>query len=106
VWEGAQSLWSTEHYWEAVGAAARRVNAEVQNKVGRRDISEVTLFQSVFSSNEAKSTEPRLRILPEDGGRTPDNVQRGARMIAEGWFAAIRNPVAHDEGELRETDAL
>lgn len=106
VWEGALSLWGTGHYREALAGAGRRVNAEVQNKVGRRDIAEATLFQSVFSSNGASPAEPRLRILPDDGGPTPKNVQRGARMIAEGWFAAIWNPVAHDEGELGEDEAL
>lgn len=106
VWGGALSLWSTGHYREAVGAAARRVNAEVQNKVGRRDISEATLFQSVFSTNPGSAREPRLRIIEDDGGATYRNLNRGAAMIAEGWYAAIRNPVAHDEGELSERDAL
>ncbi|MCZ2827735.1 TIGR02391 family protein [Modestobacter sp. VKM Ac-2986] len=106
VWDGARSLWSTGHYRDAVGAAARRVNAEVQNKVGRRDLSEAKLFQSVFSPNPGSATEPRLRIIPDDGGATYKNVHRGALMIADGWFAAVRNPVAHDVGELGENEAL
>jgi hypothetical protein len=106
VWDGARSLWSTGHYREAVGAAARRLNAEVQNKVGRRDLSEAKLFQSVFSPNPGSATEPRLRIIPDDGGATYKNMHRGALMIVDGWYAAVRNPVAHDEGELGENEAL
>jgi hypothetical protein len=106
VWDGARSLWSTGHFREAVGAAARRVNAEVQNKVSRRDVSEAKLFQSVFSPNAGSPTEPRLRIIPDDGGATFRNLHRGALMVAEGWYAAVRNPVAHDEGELSENEAL
>ncbi|MFB8243300.1 TIGR02391 family protein, partial [Kitasatospora purpeofusca] len=49
VWEGARSLWQSGHFREAVTAAARKVNAETQNKVGRRDTGESALFQSVFS---------------------------------------------------------
>lgn len=106
VWEGASSLWSTGHYREAVGAAARRVNAEVQNKVGRMDIQDVKLLQSVLSPNPGSPTQPRLRIPPNDGSPTADNIQRGAHMIAQGWFTAIRNAVAHVEGELSEAEAL
>lgn len=36
VWDGARPLWRSGHLREAVTAAARQVNAETQNKVGRR----------------------------------------------------------------------
>src|SRR6185437_13906677 len=39
AWEGARSLWQSGHLRDAVTAAARKVNAETQNKVGRRDVS-------------------------------------------------------------------
>ncbi|MCZ2819442.1 hypothetical protein O2V63_03760 [Modestobacter sp. VKM Ac-2977] len=111
VRDGARSLWSTAHHRDAVGAAARRVNAEVQNaevqnKVARRDLSEGKLFQSVFSPNPGSATEPRLRIIADDGGATYKNVHRGALMMADGWFAAVRNPVANDVSELGENEAL
>lgn len=106
IWEGARSLWQSGHFAEAVGAAARKVNAETQNKVGRRDVSESTLFQQAFSDDAPQVGKARLRLTDDDNGRTAQSVRRGIRSFAEGCFAAIRNPVAHDHGELSETEAL
>ena len=100
IWEGARSLWQSGHFAEAVGAAARKVNAETQNKVGRRDVSESTLFQQAFSDDAPQVGKARLRLTDDDNGRTAQSVRRGIRSFAEGCFAAIRNPVAHDHGEL------
>ena len=44
VWSGACSLWGSGHYAEAVRAASVKVNAETQNRVGRRDVAETDLF--------------------------------------------------------------
>ncbi|WP_369778329.1 TIGR02391 family protein [Streptomyces sp. R33] len=108
VWEGARALWQSGHYREAVTAAARKVNAEAQNKLARRDLSETKLFQSAFSQNAAKAGEPRLRLGVDDGGDTFRSVNRGAMAFAEGCFAGIRNPNSHEDGlpELPENEAL
>jgi hypothetical protein len=106
VWEGARSLWQSGHFGEAVEAAAKKLNAEAQNKVSRRDVSETSLFQQCFSDDDPQEGKPRLRLPDDDGGRTAQNVRRGIRAFAEGCFAAIRNPAAHDGGEMSETDAL
>jgi hypothetical protein len=106
VWEGARSLWQSGHFREAVRAAAVKVNAETQNKVRRRNLSEADLFKQAFSSNEPKLGEPRLRIIPNDGSRDFENVHRGARDFASGLYTAIRNPISHSEGELPEHEAL
>ncbi|KQS57828.1 hypothetical protein ASG36_14650 [Geodermatophilus sp. Leaf369] len=106
VWDGARSLWSTGHYRDAVGAAGKRVNAEMQNKVGRTDIQDSTLVQSAFSPKAGSAAEPRLRVPPNDGTPTAESIQRGAHLLAQGWFSAVRNPVAHVEGELTEAEAL
>lgn len=106
VWEGARSLWQSGHFGEAVEAAAKKLNAETQNKVGRRDLSETALFQQCFSDDDPQAGKPRLRLPDDDGGRTAQSVRRGIRAFAEGCFSAIRNPAAHDGGELSETDAL
>lgn len=50
IWEGARSLWNSGHFREAVSAAVRKINAETQNKIGRRDISETDLFKQAFFS--------------------------------------------------------
>jgi hypothetical protein len=106
IWEGAQSLWQSGHYREAVRAASAKLNAEAQNKLGRRDVSETTLFQQAYSADGPKPGQPRLRLPDDDGGRTALSERRGIAALAEGCFAALRNPASHDPGELDETVAL
>jgi hypothetical protein len=106
AWESARSLWQSGHYREAVRAAAVKVNAETQNKVGRRDLSEASLFQNAFSNDPPSSGAPRLRPAGDDGGKTALSVRRGVTALAEGAYGALRNPIGHDEGELGEQDAL
>lgn len=107
VWEGARSLWQSNHYAEAVRAAAVKVNAETQNKVNRRDVAEATLFQQVFSCNPAEPGKPRLRLMGDDGSKTFQSLHRGAAAFAEGCFAALRNPGSHDpQDDLPEHEAL
>ena len=108
AWDGARSLWQSGHFREAVTAAARKVNAETQNKVGRRDVSETKLFQSVFSAETPKPDQPRLRVMTDDGGDTFKSIHRGLMAFAEGCYAAIRNPNSHEDGlpELPEHEAL
>lgn len=107
IWSGAKSLWQSGHYREAVEGAIRKLNAEAQNKVGRRDISETDLFKQAFSLDEPKSGKSRLRRMQDDGSDTYKSVQRGAMTFAEGVFARIRNPLSHEaEQELSEQEAL
>lgn len=97
VWTGAQSLWQSGHYRSAVEDALRKVNAETQNKVGRRDLSEAKLFIDCFSNDPAKPDVPRLRRMENDGTQTYRSLQAGARGLAEGIYAGIRNPLSHGE---------
>lgn len=106
AWEGARSLWQSGHYREAVRAAAVKVNAETQNKLGRRDLSEATLFQHALSNDPPSADAPRLRPAGDDGGKTALSVRRGVAALAEGAYGALRNPIGHDEGELGEQEAL
>ncbi|KJR10088.1 TIGR02391 family protein [Gordonia sihwensis] len=107
IWEGARSLWQSGHYREAVGGAIRKINAETQNKVGRRDLSETKLFQESFSEKLAEPGKKRLRRMQPDGSDTYKSVQRGAMALAEGVFAGIRNPLSHEvDQELSEQEAL
>ncbi|MFB7270958.1 TIGR02391 family protein [Streptomyces sp. NPDC056244] len=108
VWDGARSLWRSGHFREAVTAAARKVNAETQNKVQRRDVSETKLFQQLFSADDPKPGQPRLRLMANDGSDTFRSVHRGAMAFAEGCYAGIRNPNSHEDGlpELPENEAL
>lgn len=107
VWIGAKPLWQSGHFRSAVEDVAKKVNAETQNKVERRDISETKLFQESFSYNAAEPGKKRLRLMQLDDSNTYKSVQRGARALAEGVFAGIRNPLSHEvDRELTEQEAL
>ena len=107
IWDGARSLWQSGHYVQAVRDAVTKLNAETQNKVGRRDVSETDLFKQSFSLDEAKSNKARLRRIPPEDSDTYRSMQRGAMAFAEGVFAGIRNPLSHEaDQELSEQVAL
>ena len=107
VWGGARSLWQSGHYRSAVEDAAKKVNAETQNKVGRRNVSETKLFQESFSDKAAEPGKARLRRMKDDGSDTYKSVQRGAMTLAEGIYSGIRNPFNHeDPKEIDEQTAL
>ncbi|MDR5700719.1 TIGR02391 family protein [Agromyces aerolatus] len=107
IWSGARSLWQSGHYVQAVRDAVTKLNAETQNKVGRRDVSETDLFKQSFSLDEAKPGKARLRRMPPEDRDTYRSVQRGAMAFAEGVFAGIRNPLSHEaDQELTEQVAL
>ena len=69
-------------------------------------MSEADLFKQAFSLDAPKTKAPRLRVVPDDGSKTYQSVHRGVMAYAEGCYAAIRNPVAHSEGELSEDEGL
>ncbi|KQV73872.1 restriction endonuclease [Aeromicrobium sp. Root344] len=107
IWSGAKSLWQSGHYREAVEGAIKKLNAETQNKVSRRDVSETDLFKQAFSLDAPAAGKPRLRRMAVDSSDTYKSVQRGAMTFAEGVFAGIRNPLSHEaDQELSEQEAL
>lgn len=95
AWENGRSYWNTGHYHQAVMQAAIRINAETQAKLGRMAVSETALFNEAFSLSAPKAGTARLRLAKNDGGKTYENLHRGARAFAEGLYAAIRNPGMH-----------
>lgn len=97
VWNGASSLWQSGHYRSAVEDAAKKVNAETQNKVGRRDVSEIKLFQEAFSLDAPAEGKKRLRRMTPDNSDTYKSVQRGAMALAAGIYLGIRNPFNHED---------
>lgn len=102
VWDAAKNLWRNGHFGEAVNAAARSVNARLQDKVNRRDISEVKLVSECFSLEPPKPGVPRLRLMSNDGSDTYKNLHAGALAFGQGCFKAIRNVLAHEYGPLAE----
>jgi hypothetical protein len=107
VWEAAAPLWEAGSTQEAVHAAARSVNARLQQKLGRRDRADASLCREAFSLNEPAPGRPRLRF---PGDRTSDtwrSRQQGAMDFGAGCFEGIRNPVAHEHDlDLPEQIAL
>jgi len=109
VWGAARTQWSTGHRHEAVLAAAKAVNSLLQQKVGRRDLSESKLVRETFSNKPAEHGKPRLRFQGVADEQTRESLRQGAMDFGAGCFAAIRNPVGHlpnDQFELPEQDAL
>ena len=102
VWEASKSLWRNGHFGEAVSAAAKSVNAMLQAKVSRRDLSDAKLVSECFSLDPPKPGCPRLRLMPNDGSEVYTSLHSGALAFGQGCFKAIRNVLAHEYGQLAE----
>ncbi len=97
VWDSARQLWEAEAYQDAVGSAARTLNARLQQKLGRRDTSESDLINQAFSDKPPEEGKPRLRFPGDTNDPRWQALQSGARSFGVGCFQAIRNRAAHDE---------
>lgn len=111
VWESAASLWDLGHFPEAVEAAAKAVNAMLQEKVNRRDVGEVALVRSAFGTDLPSTENPRLRFPDVDKATEPkdwENRHGGARNFGVGCFMGIRNVLSHarPEDEVGDEKAL
>jgi hypothetical protein len=107
IWDGARALWQSGHYRQAILQAGVKLNAETQNKLGRRDVSEKDLFRQAFTTKAPEQGKPRLRLMHNDGSPTYISLQDGAAAFAEGCYRAIRNPSGHVvQAELPEHEAL
>ncbi len=106
VWDAALTFWESNHYRAAVHAAANSVNAHLQDKLGRRDVSDTKLLQEAFSDKAPEAGKPRLRLPGDQTDPGVQTRQRGALLLGQGAFAAFRNPAAHETGDLAEQEAL
>jgi hypothetical protein len=109
VWRAASAQWSTGHRHEAVLAAAKAANSRLQEKLGRRDLSDVKLVQEAFSEKPPEPGRPRLRFGEIADEQTRESLRQGVMSFGVGCFRAIRNPVGHlpnDQHELGSQAAL
>ncbi|MGV9336534.1 TIGR02391 family protein [Nocardia sp. NPDC003726] len=109
IWNAATAQWSTGHRHEAVLAAAKAVNSLLQQKTGRRDVSETDLVKQSFSDKPPEPDRPRLRFSKISNDQTARSMRVGVMDFGAGCFGAIRNPIGHlpnDEVELDEQAAL
>lgn len=97
VWEAAAPLWYAGSRQEAVHAAARSVNARLQQKLGRHDASESSLCREAFSLDAPAPGRPRLRFLGDRTSDTWRSRQQGGMQLGAGCFAGIGNPAAHED---------
>jgi uncharacterized protein (TIGR02391 family) len=99
-------LWNDQHYRDAVLQAARAVNSQAQSKLRRYDKADARLLVEAFSENPPQPGSPRLRFPGEPMSETWRDRLRGARTLAEGAFAGIRNIAAHDQVEWNRDTAM
>jgi hypothetical protein len=98
VWEAAAPLWFAGSRQEAVHAAARSVNARLQQKIGRYDLADAKLCREAFSLNAPAPDQPRLRFPGDCNSETWRSRQNGGIQIGAGCFEGIRNAAAHEDG--------
>lgn len=87
----------------------RRPNSRLQEKLNRRDLSEVKLVREALSDKPPEPGKPRLRFPDVGDEQTRESMRQGVMGFGAGCFQAIRNPVGHlpnDEHELSEQSAL
>lgn len=99
VWGAAAPLWDAGSRQEAVHAAARSVNARMQQKRGHHDKSDAALCREFFSLDAPAPDRPRLRFKGYNrSSLTWRSKHQGAMEFGAGCFEAIRNPAAHEHG--------
>jgi Protein of unknown function (Hypoth_ymh) len=106
VWNSARTLWESHHYRQAVQTVATTLNAKIQDKVKRRDISDAKLIQEVFSESGPAAEKPRLRVPGDPSEGTVQSRQRGALQLGLACTSLIRNPASHEDEEWDEQVAL
>ncbi len=106
VWHAAEDLWASDHWGEAVEAALKVINAKLQEKVGRRDISEATLVDQAWSSNDPNEEIVRLRIGDPEDPKTFASRNEGAHALGKALFKLWRNPLAHLPDKMERQRAI
>ena len=96
VWTAAQSFWETKHYPTAVEHAWKSINAHLQSKTGRRDVSDDDLVNQTLATHDPKPGQPRLRVPGDRSTPTWSSRQRGLHALGQAAVAGIRNVITHD----------
>ena len=87
VWRAASAQWSTGHRHEAVLAAAKAVNSQLQRKLERRDLSEAKLVREAFSEKPAEPGRPRLRVTGVQDHQTQESLRQGVMAFWRRLFS-------------------
>lgn len=100
VWNAASKRWGAKHYSDAVQRAATFVNANIQDRVGRHDVSDSELMKEAFSLAPPAEGKPRLRWPGDDSNLSVKSMRVGILSYAQGLFAGVRNIVTHSVAEM------
>ena len=106
IWGAASRLWRDGHSRQAVAAAAEALITHVKGRMQRNDVPETALWQETFSDKAPEPGKPRLRWPGEPTNQDVKSMNDGLRQFAPGVQKTIRNPAAHDTGEMPEQHAL
>ena len=106
IWNAASEMWRIEKYRAAVASAAAFLNAHIQAKSMRADLSDKELMSQVFSSDKATPGRPRLRWNGQGTGQTITSMRNGIIAYAQGVSMTIRNPATHETKERSRQVAL
>lgn len=98
VWKAAETFWESEHYRAAIAAAAASINAHTQKKIDRKDIHDDDLMNQAFAK-QPNVGQKYLRLPGDPEDKTIKSRNNALRPFAQGCFAGIRNPAAHEHGD-------
>jgi len=108
VWQPAAKAWDAGHRRDAIQRASTSVfDTELRSKVGRFQVKTLDLVGHVFSDQDPKPGDVRLRIPGYVKG-TPEwtDAHTGTRDLGLGCVRAIRNLTTHGLDEPNEPVAL
>lgn len=105
VWGAAKGLWRDGHYKQAVHTAADAVVQHARSITGRRDGSDTSLWQQLFSSEAPKPGSPRLRWPGNPSDQTVKTMNDGLQRFAPGVQMVVRNTASHGQDEMSEQEA-
>jgi len=106
IWNAASGRWDSGHYSDAVQRAATFLAADVQDRLGRRDVNDSDLMREAFSSSAPTVGKPRLRWPGADNDQTVKSMRVGILNYSQGVYSAIRNPATHLTADLERQEAL
>jgi uncharacterized protein (TIGR02391 family) len=105
VWGAARGRWRSEHYRDAVQAAAGAVVDHVRQLTGRSELDEKDVFSQAFAEGDPQPGKPRLRWPGDPTNQTVRSMNVGLKGMASAVQSAIRNPSVHVREEMSPQEA-
>ncbi|MFI6265335.1 TIGR02391 family protein [Micromonospora sp. NPDC051006] len=106
VWQAAQTFWDSKHFAQAVEQAWKSINAHLQQKTQRLDVSDDALVNETMSLSAPAGGKTKLRARGDQSSPSWTSKQRGMHALAQACAAGIRNVLAHEALELPSQTAL